>query len=83
MSQNHGKVIDKLLDLLKARNCLKVDVTQPHRLTVNPTHAGPDFLQTVIQDRASAIQEYLALSWKRFSREDKVFCWQTLIVSIA
>ncbi len=72
--QDNEKVIAKLLRRLKELGWLKTDVSLPHRLTIDPTHAGPDFLQTVIQDRAPAIQEYLALAWTRFSRDEKVSC---------
>jgi hypothetical protein len=73
LSQEHEKIIAKLLVILKDRKCLKADVTQPHRLTAHPKHIDPDFLQTVIRNRAGMIQDYLTHAWKRFSRTHKVF----------
>ena len=75
LSQEHDKIITKLLVILKDRNCLKADFTQPHRLTANPKHVGPDFLQGVIRDRADMIRDYLEQAWERFARTDKVSCW--------
>ncbi len=67
-------MIAKLLRRFKVLGWLKADFTRPHRLTKQPIHADPNFLQTVIRDRVLAIQQFLAHAWTRFSRKEKVSC---------